>query len=261
MKNTFLFIALLLMMSPALLAQNPTDFFKDYGKLSFQFGPSKYVGSKTSELPNTLRYKFRDYIAPQFGFYYDVYQTNHFNFKIGLTALLTREIEEIFIDNREIENVNRDIWLYSELNGDIDSWRFSLPLQSEYIISTTFAKFSLNAAFIIGYQQEFGVAESKLEIGATPESIPTTLEAVYSRSTAPWYFNTQFGLGMYFPFNKWMLRTNVFYNLALQDLYTGTFRFTNLDQSPDINGNFKFRGHSFGIEFGIYLAKKSKKQL
>jgi hypothetical protein len=260
MKHTLLCIAFLLMMSPFISAQNPTDFFKDYGKLSFQFGPSKYVGSKTSELPNTLRYKFRDYIAPQFGFYYDVYQTNHFNFKIGLTALLTREIEEFYVNSDELPNFNGDIFFTTETSSD-GMFRFNLPLSTEYIVNTSFSKLSFNLGFIIGYQREYGVTESGFEFGASPEAIPTTLESVYSRSNSPWYFNTQFGLGMYFPFNKWMLRTNVFYNLALQDLYTGTFRFTNLDQSPDINGNFNFRGHSFGIEFGIYLAKKSTKQL
>lgn len=237
------------------MTSQTTIFFNDYRKISFQFGASKYSGAETSPIPNTLIYRFNKFTSPHFGFYYDALQTNSFNFKIGLSTLLIREIDEFYIDASEIPDVDRGYGYTVEGEG---TWRFNMPLTAEYFIPTNFGKLMVNSSFIIGYSEEFGITESEYAVKALESEEFTTLSSIYSRSTAPWYFNAQLGVGMYFPFEKWMLRANVYYNFALQDLYDGEFTFSNLAQSPDTSGNFSFRGDSFGIEFSIYLKKKKK---
>ncbi|NRD21947.1 hypothetical protein HNV10_01755 [Winogradskyella litoriviva] len=249
-------ILALLLCSLQQVSGQTTDFFNDYHKLSFQFGVSRYVGAESTPLPNTLIYKFRDYTSPHFGFYYDILQTRKFNFKIGLSALLVRDYIEYKIDKNEIPNVDRDLHLYVEDNTG--SWRFNIPIIGEYLVSTKLGKLSFNGGLILGYSEEFGETLDEHGIRAHISPEPTTTSSIYSRRTAPWYINSQFGIGMYFPFKKWMLRTNLYYNFALQDLYDGEFTFSNLSQSPDTSGNFSFRGDSFGLEFSIYL-KKTKR--
>lgn len=248
---------ILLFCSIRQISGQTTSFFNDYHKLSFQFGISKYYGAETSKLPTGLTYKFNNYTSPHFGVYYDVLQLTNFNFKIGFSTLLVREIDEIFIDMSQIPDGNRDFASIIEISTD-GAWRFNLPITAEYVLKTSFGNLSLNSSFIFGYHQEFGLSEAGYGVKVPENDEFTTFSSVYSRSTAPWYFNTQFGIGMYFPFKKWMLRTNLYYNFALQELYEGDFTFSNLAQSPDTSGEFSFRGDSFGLEFSIYLKKKNK---
>ncbi len=242
---------------PLFLTGQNTQFFNSYHKLSFQFGVSRYFGSDTNPLPPTLELNFINYTSPHFGLYYDILQTKNFNFKVGLSVLLVREIDEYRIDAIEIPDVDRDYGFIIETVSD-NSWRFNLPITSEYILNTSLGKLSFNGSLIIGYHQNFGPTFSEYNIKAPQNEEFTSLKSINERQTAPWYANIQFGVGMYFPFEKWMLRTNVYCNFALQDLYNGTFLFSNLEQSPDTSGNFSFRGDSFGIEFSIYLKKKKK---
>ncbi len=240
-----------------MVGQN-TIFFNDYHKFSFQFGLSNYTGAKTSPLPSTLIYRFKNFKSPHFGFYYDALQTDKLNFKIGLSALLTREIDEFFIYASQIpneENSERGYGYTTETNG---SWRFNLPITIEYLVPTNIGKLFLNTSFIVGYSQDFGETESEYGVKKPESEEYTKLNVVYSTNNAPWSFNMQFGVGMYFPFEKWMLRVNAYYNFALQDLYEGKFTFSNLAQSPDTSGDISFRGDSFGMEFSIYLKKKKK---
>ncbi len=230
-----------------------TNIFNDYHKLSFQFGVSRYFGSETSTLPNTLSYEFNNFTSPKFGFYYDILQTEKFNFKIGLSTLLVREIDKYFIDDSQIPDVDTDYGFTIESNG---LWRFNLPITAEYFIPINSNKLIVNSSFIIGYSADFGETESQYRIKAFQNEEFTQLTSVYTSTT--WYFNAQLGVGMYFPFEKWMLRVNAYYNFALQDLYEGKFTFSNLAQSPDTSGDISFRGDSFGMEFSIYLKKKKK---
>ncbi|RYH73435.1 hypothetical protein EVU94_09585 [Flavobacteriaceae bacterium 144Ye] len=256
MNKIYCIIVMFFLAISTVFSQNNTAFFNDYYKLSFQFGVSRYTGAETTPLPSTLIYKFRNYTSPHFGFYYDVLQTDNWNFKIGVSSLLVRNFEEYKIDNSEIPNVDRDLHLYVEGSG---TWRFNLPVIGEYIMNTKIGKLNFNGGLILGYSEEFGSTFSQHNIRADSSSEYTSATAVYSRSTAPWYLNGQVGVGMYFPFKGWMLRTNVYYNMAFQKLYEGDFEFTNLEQSPDQSGKFSFKGNSFGIEFSIYLANKNKK--
>ena len=257
MKKITLLILVFFTSITSSLAQNNTSFFNDYHKINFQFGASRYTGTETTPLPRTLNYTFNNFTSPHFGLYYDVLQTNRFNFKVGLSLLLIREIDEVFIHQSEIEDGTRDFARIIELTTD-GMWRLNLPITSEYLLNTTFGKLTLNSSFVLGFHKEFGLTESEYNVAGSLTADFSTLESVYSRSTAPWYANGQVGVGMYFPFKGWMLRTYVYYNFALQNLYEGTFEFKNLQQSPDTSGNFSFKGNSFGIEFSVYLAKKKK---
>ncbi|WP_411767198.1 hypothetical protein [Winogradskyella sp. A3E31] len=255
MKFKLYIVLVLLLVIPNKIFPQTNSIFNDYHKLSFQFGASRYTGSETSTIPSTLKYKFRDFTSPHFGFYYDLLQTDNFNFKLGFSTLLVRDWEEYGIKAEEIPSVDSSRDFYVEGAG---SWRFNLPLTTEYLIDLGKNKLFISSSLIIGYSKEYGNTVAQYGIKAPNESEFTTIDRVYRRQTAPWYANVQFGVGMYFPFEKWMLRTNVYYNFALQDLYNGTFLFSNLEQSPDTSGNFSFRGDSFGIEFSVYLKKKKK---
>ena len=256
MKKIILFVFVTFASILQLSAQNSTSFFERYRKINFQFGVSRYTGAETTPLPNTLQYNLKEFTSVELGFNYDIYKKKNFNVKIGITALLIRDIEEFRIDKNEIPDVERDVDLYVEGTG---SWRLNLPIIAEYLSKTSIGNLSFNGGLILGFSEEFGLTESQFSIRSFSQEEFTTIDALYSRSTAPWYANAQFGVGMYFPFEGWMLRTNLYYNFALQELYEGTFEFKNLEQSPDTSGTFSFRGNSFGIEFSVYLAKKKKK--
>ena len=235
----------------------PTSFFNEYSKFSVHLGVSKYVGSETSELPSTLEYRLKEFISPVLGIDYDIFQKNNFNFKLGLNLTLMRDIEWIYLSQSET-GYAFDYISFSETSTD-GQWRLSLPITTEYILNSGKNKISFNSSLIIGYHKSDGLGYSEFGTVTEDDRI-VQLESTYGQKTAPWYFNGQVGVGMYFPFKGWMLRTNVYYNLAFQKLYEGEFEFKNLQQSPDTSGKLSFKGNSFGIEFSIYLAKKKKKQ-
>ena len=118
----------------------------------------------------------------------------------------------------EIENRDRDYWKIIEFDGG-NMWRFNLPITAEYIVQTGLGKMTINSSIIFGYHKEFGDTMLQTEATGFNGTELSTLNSVYSRKSAPWYANGQVGVGMYFPFKGWMLRTNVYYNLAFQKLY------------------------------------------
>uniref|UniRef100_UPI004049C77D hypothetical protein n=1 Tax=Gelidibacter sp. TaxID=2018083 RepID=UPI004049C77D len=259
MRKSLYTLVLYLFFTNFSFCQEPTSFFNDYHKFSFQFGVSRYTGAETTPLPNTLRYTFRNYTSPHLGFYYDIAQTKNFNLKIGISTLLVRDFQEEFIADEETV-LDGDYNVYTEIiGGTLDNWRLNLPITAEYIKDFGFGKLTINSSLILGFHEEFGSSFSSFGVIDRESGDETLiLQSTYNRPAAPWYLNGQVGVGMYFPFKGWMLRTNVYYNMAFQKLYEGEFEFTNLEQSPDQSGKFSFNGNSFGIEFSIYLANKKK---
>jgi len=235
-------------------AQSNTKFLDKYNKLNFEIGIAYFYGSKTSTIPSSINYRYINYTSPRFGLHYDFLQIRQFNFKIGISTFLLQEIDEHYFSKEETV-LDYDIKKrYITTSGD---WQFNMPITVEYITYLPKSKLSFNASFIIGYQ-DYSYGETEFEIGNNNET--ASFKGEYSRGNNAWHPSTQIGIGMYFPFKKWMLRTNLYYNIMLEKMYEGTFEFRGLRQSPDIDGTYSFSGNSFGIEFSIYLAKRKKKQ-
>lgn len=183
MKKLFYFLFIVLS-SINVTAQNSTDFFNDFHKLSFQFGVSRYSGAETTPQPNTLTNKFRDFTSPHFGFYYDIYHNNHFNLKIGVSALLVREIHEYRFDASELPNIDEERHFWVEDGG---SWRYNLPLTVEYLPKLNFGKLTINSSIILGYNADYGDGFSEYGIKSPQSSEFTKLNTVGGRRSARWY--------------------------------------------------------------------------
>ncbi len=253
-KNTILIIIIFNIFQ--IKAQSNAAFFDKYYKLNLELSTGYFYGAKTSELPNTLNYSFKNYMSPRFGLHYDFLRKNNFNFKVGFSVLLLRDIDKIRMDETEIVG-NYDFIREGEtFSGD---WQFNIPITVEYIIPFNKSKLAFNTSYIIGYQN-FYYAESGFGVGSYETDEEATFEGRYSRGDNAFHPSVQIGVGIYFPLKKWMLRTNLYYNVMLEKMYKGTFKFRGLRQSPDIDGTYSFSGNSFGIEFSIYLAKRKKKQ-
>lgn len=254
-KNTILIIIALTAFH--IKAQSNTEFLNNYYKLNLEISTGYFYGAKTSKLPSSLNYSFKNYVAPHFGLHYDFLRKGNFNFKVGVSALLLRDIDEIRIDKIELVR-DYDFTKKGEtFSGD---WQFNIPITVEYIIPLNKSKLTFNASYIIGIQN-FYYAESGFSVGSDTTGGETTFEGVYWRGDNGFHPSAQLGVGMYFPFKKWMLRTNLYYNVMLEKMYEGTFEFRGLRQSPDIDGTYSFSGNSFGIEFSIYLTNKKSKRL
>lgn len=233
-----------------------SDFLKNYYPISLKFGLSQFTGVENSHYRKDLYYNFNNFISPVVGLEYDFLKFNNFNFKTGLSATLIKENQKLLFSQKETGfGYDLDERIKVTTNG---MWRLSVPLTTEYLIDTKIGILSLNASFIVGYHNEFGEGFIEYDNATIEGEQRLNYKNVYSRYSAPWYFNGQIGVGMYFPFDGWMLRTNIFYNQAFQKLYEGDYQFTHLQQSTDFGGTFGFKGNSYGIEFSIYLAKKKK---
>ena len=187
--------------------------------------------------------------------HYDFLRTDKFNFKIGFSTFLLREIDEIRMD--KIETPADFDWI-DGLEVFSADWQFNIPITIEYITYLNKSKLTFNTSFMIGYQ-DFDYAETEYGLINHNTGEHSSFKGYYSRGDDVWHPNAQIGFGMYFPFEKWMLRTNLYYNIMLEKMYEGTFEFRGLRQSSDIDGTYSFSGNSFGIEFSIYLAKKKRK--
>lgn len=246
-------------------AQNNASFLNDYYKFNLEFGGAYFSGAKTTNLPNdgTIYYSFQNYIAPRFGLQYDFLRKKNFNFKVGFTTLLLREKELFHIDKSEVplnpNYANYDV--SSKIETFSGDWQFNIPITLEYILNKNKPKFSINVNYIIGYQNYYYTETDFVfgDFGQTVSEGATGFKGTHSRGNNVWHPSAQIGFGMYFPFKKWMLRTNLYYNIMLEKMFEGEYEWKNFQNHPDISGDYSFSGNSFGIEFSIYLAKKNKK--
>lgn len=233
-----------------------SDFLKNYFPISLKLGVSQFTGIENSNNRNDLYYNFNNFTSPVVGLEYDFLKLDNFNFKTGLYATLIKENQKLFFSQNETGftyDLEEKIKITTE-----GMWRLSVPLTAEYLIDTKIGTLTLNGSFIVGYHNEFGEGFIEYDTASIEGEQRLNYKSVYSRYAEPWYFNGQIGVGMYFPFDGWMLRTNIFYNQAFQKLYEGEYQFTHLQQTPDFGGTFGFKGNSYGIEFSLYLPKRKK---
>lgn len=234
-----------------------TEFMEDYSAISIKVGLSRYIGIYNSHYRSDLYYNFDNFTTPVVGMEYDFLRWNNFNFKTGLFATYIMEKEKLFFSQEETDfGYDLEEWIITTTEG---MWRLSVPLTAEYLWRTEFGTLTFNTGFILGYHNEFGEAFTEYDTATTDGEQRLNYKSVYSRYSEPWYFNGQIGVGIYFPFKGWMLRTNFFYNQAFQKLYEGEYEFTHLLKSPDFKGTYGFKGNSYGVEMSIYFGKGKKK--
>lgn len=235
-------------------SQSNTDFLNKYHKYSVEIGIGYYYGSEISPLPSSLGFRYQSYIAPKFGVYYDIYRKNQFNIRTGVSAFLLRDIELVRIDASEN---SADSGMDAKVEFQSAEWQFNIPITVEYLTYLHNSKITFNGSLMIGYENYGGVAIMTSGVGRIGGE-RTSLTRYTSRGNDVWHPSGQIGVGMYFPYRKWMLRVNLHYTKLFEKMYRGTFVYDNLQTTPDFGGTYGFKGDSFGVDFTVYLAKKSK---
>ena len=260
MKNKLaLFIIWSIIIFSTGYTQNTTDFFKKYSKLSLTIGYDRF-NAKTTLTPTIpgLTYTYMPYNTGHFGLNYEVFQTKKFNFKLGITAVRHREIEYDFIDNSLLPyDWPGGIEYITETSYDfLGIWQIDVPLTAEYLIPLNKTiKLSFGSSLVIGFLDDGG---GEGEFGVDYEDYYTSFFYTMERPGDPIYFNTRLETGFYFTFKKIMIRTNFFYNYALQNIYEGDYLLSGAT-IPDAKGSYKLKGNYFGAEMSFYLLKKKKK--
>ena len=206
MKKIKLTISFLLFVN-LVYCQN-SDFLKNYFPISLKLGVSQFTGIENSHYREDLYYNFNNFISPVVGLEYDFLKLDNFNFKTGLYATLIKENDKYFFSQQET-GFGYDLEGRIKVTTD-GMFRLSVPITSEYLIPTKIGILTLNASFIMGYHNEFGEGFTEYDTATIDGEQRLNYKNVYSRYSAPWYFNGQIGVGMYFPFDRWMLRTNIF---------------------------------------------------
>ncbi len=249
-KKTALF--LLLSFASNLSAQRLFDNSKDYDifhhytRWGIQLDGLAYF---PAQITQTDAYSFKSQYALgyKFGLIYNLNMSNHFGFKIGALAGQVPAINTYFKltptqtgHSQTYEHKTKPV--YSPI------FNFSFPILLEY---RNFSFYRYTLSFAAGMQIE----------RTTAASLTDSYQNYYYTSVSnPGKWNLDFILkaGWYYQFKPFMLQTSVVYKHRFKEQYSGIFLFENLQNLPDVSGEYVLNGDYIGLSFDFYFRKKAR---
>ncbi len=242
-----IFLVLTSTLSAQRLFDNSHDFdlFHHYTRwgvqldgLGFFPGYADPVKALSFETQYALGYKF--------GVVYNINLNNHFGFKIGALAGQIPAIKTYFVLSPAAtgQNVNYEHkkTVYSPV------FNYSFPILFEY------------RNFIIDrYTLSFATGVHIEHTAAT--GLKDTYQNFYqttANNPGKWDVDLIFKVGWYFQFKPVMLQTSIVYKYRLNDQYTGTYQFKNIQNLPDTSGNYILKGDYIGLSFNFYFHRRAR---
>ncbi len=252
LKKNFI-IGLFLLFAPSLMAQKVFDnsknfdIFHNYTRWGIQIDGLGYLPAKI-DYPNKFSFDSQLSLGYKFGVVYNISLTNNFGFKAGALLGQAPAINTYFLLDKNEIGTNQN---YEHKKGAVYSpflSNFSFPLLFEY------RNFSIDR-YILNFDAGIQIQRT----GAT--ELTDSYKDYYQTSVANkgnWDFDLILKAGWYYQFTRLMLQTNLVYKHRFVDQYVGTYSFQNLNNSPDINGQYIQTGDYIGLSFDFYFHKRSR---
>jgi len=249
-----LFIALIFSsFYQSLWSQNSTavDIYTTYQKIGFRLGYNSFTPAKITgaDYNQSAYFTFDKGLDFSLGLDYNFYQVKNWNFKASFLIQKFGERSTLFLDANEFYNDSNLI----EKIDDVPTYVYQLPLSLEYIkpLGKRIA-ISVGSGFSLSYY---------------PYSYPTEyffaeygeyFYSIYQSNEKPLYVGAKISSTQYFTFKGFLLQTNIFYSKSFKSYRTGTYKFTNLQESPDFGGTIDQSGDYLGFSLSIHFRKKAK---
>lgn len=235
-----------------------------YSKLSFVFQPS-FLKSNYAYNSNGVSYpsmSFRESKSIQFGFYYNFAQSGNWNFKTGLIA---KDFSPSFDLNISNEDVGLDKNYHLTDYTPYSQFIFCIPLKVEYFLPIS-TKFNLafggniNLNLITGVNDE---VVTKIFVSNETDS----KDIFYSKtdSQEKITFSSEISMGVQYKSKYALFQLDAYWTmLNIQTPITGKYYIYNLENSPDVNGDFKIDPNFYGLSLIVspkkgWISRKTKK--
>jgi hypothetical protein len=249
MKKLFLFIIYFVVIHLTNLqaqffeSTSGNDVFENYTRLGLQLDGLVFAPADIGNPPEGTSFKSQASLSYKVGLVYNFKIVPSFGLRIGALIGQTPAINTSFElqssrTGNSTDYVHNQGAVYSPLT-------FSFPLLAEY---RGFALNNLVTSLVAGIQVQ----------RTSPGTITETYENYYITEVSnpgSWDFDLIAKAGIYLPFSKFMLQPSIVYKYRLQDQYTGTYTFTNL-QNPTLNNvveNYTLKGNYIGLSLDFYL--------
>ena len=229
--------------------QKSYDIFANYTRFGFQVDGLAYMPASIAEAPQGTSFKSQWSLGYKAGVVYNFRIVPNFGFRIGALIGQTPAINTYFKLDASRTGESQD---YIHTKGAIYSaLSFSFPLLAEYR-NYTFEPFVTSLAAGIQVQR------------TGPAVLTETYGDFYQTTVAnsgSWDFDFILKAGVYLQFSRFMLQPGIVYKYRLQDQYTGTYTFKNL-QNPNLSndtGSYIFKGNYIGLSLNVYLFRLQRK--
>ena len=235
-----------------------------YSKLSFVFQPS-FLKSNYAYNSNGTSYpsmSFRESKSIQFGFYYNFAQSGNWNFRTGLIA-------KDFSPSFDLNISNDDIGLGKNYNltdyKPYSQFIFCVPIKAEYLLPLS-TKFNLAFGANINLNLITGVNDEVVtKVFVSNET--DTKDIFYSKtdSQEKITFSSEISMGIQYKSKFALFQLDAYWTmLNLQTPITGKYYIYNLENSADVNGDFKIDPNFYGLSLIVsprkgWISRKTKK--
>lgn len=233
-------------------AQNNKHPYEKYFKWGFVGGINIFTEAKmTSEYPNAnVSYQVNSTADWAIGLEYNIFLDDKWHTNIALKTQWFGDKETEFIGKNET-TLPVDFLEVSWTNPD---FTLSLPISMVYTYQLS-PKVSINAGAGLGltYYRYTDIVTSGIEL-----DFLLIRESNYSSHKNPFYISGHLEAGLGFELAKTLIQTKAIYSKSFKSYRTGTYQFTNLQESPDFGGTIDQSGDYLGFSLSIHFRKKEK---
>ncbi len=232
--------------------EKATNFLKDYYPIAAfgQYTKNK-AGTVIKEDP-TVNYEILSNVTAHYGITYNVYQTNHWNFKTGI-IIKPQTLSEGFNFTKEQTGLDFNYAFPTRFSCS-PCYILSVPLIAEYIIPINHRfKWVIAPSFTISYYRDF--ISKGLHIISSVSFITNDDD----RTSKPLHTSAELSTGFYILFKHFMLQPEFRYSKSFNTIKSGSFTTENyLTEPHSSKGSYKISGDYWGISLSVYIKKRGK---
>ncbi len=248
MQKTFFLLLLLIGLpfpgqSQYFKNQNAYDVFGNYTRFGLQLDALVFSPAETGPAPEGTSFKSQSSLGYKAGVVYNFRVVPNFGFRIGALIGQTPAINTYF--ELDADRTGEDQSYTNNQGAIYSSLSFAFPLLAEY------RNFSFDS-FVTSLTA--GIQIQRTGANVYTETYGDYYQTIVSNNGS-WDMDLIFKAGVYLQFSRFMLHPNIVYKYRLQDQYTGTYTFTDL-QNPDLNDyqqSYKVSGNYVGLSLELYL--------
>ncbi len=219
------------------------DIFSNYSRLGFQVDGLVFSAAETGNPPEGTDFKSQSALGYKAGVVYNFSLVPNFGLRIGALIGKNPAANTYFQLDASRTGEPQD---YTHTRGALYSnLSFAFPLLAEYR-NFSFDPFVTSLAA--------GIQVQRTGAQTFTESYGNYYQLQVS-NPGSWDFDFIIKAGVYFQFSRFMMQPNIVYKYRLQDQYTGTYTFSNL-QNPALNNEtqvFAQKGNYIGLSLDFYI--------
>jgi len=254
--KTAMSIILIVVFTTQLKAQEkPTSFLKKYYSMHAFVQYTNNIKGVVIKQDPSVNYDILSYITPQFGVLFNVFQTNNFNFKVGIVLKNKMLVEGFNFTQAQTNSSYGDFSYITELGGDDNMWSFPFIVEYIYPINKRIKWMVAPSITVSSYRDYGGYGLSAF--GPIPRAALYTTKD--NRGDKPIHSSAEISTGFYLLFKHFMLQPEFRYSKSFTTLKSGSYVTDNYRTGANnTTGTYTLSGDYWGFSLSIYVKKKNR---